>query len=187
MIYEGDVYRPPSEARSLIMQITIGCANNTCTFCSMYKAKKFRIRTREEIFRDFDEMSQLYGDYPLRIFLADGDALTVPTELLLDILGYIKEHFPNCRRVTSYATAKDIIKKGKEDLERLRDAGLSMVYVGAESGDETVLKNIKKNVTCEEIIDKHARQGYRYVGYIPTVMSDYGKIKDMDLIFERDI
>ncbi|MDO4977536.1 MAG: radical SAM protein [Eubacteriales bacterium] len=153
MIYEGDVYRPPSEARSLIMQITIGCANNTCTFCSMYKAKKFRIRTREEIFRDFDEMSQLYGDFPLRIFLADGDALTVPTELLLDILGYIKEHFPNCRRVTSYATAKDIIKKGKEDLKRLRDAGLSMVYVGAESGDGIVLKNIKKNINCEELIE----------------------------------
>lgn len=152
MIYEGDVYRPPSEARSLIIQITIGCANNSCTFCNMYKAKKFRIRTREEIFNDLEEMSSMYGSYPLRIFLADGDALVVPTELLLDILQFIHVRFPKCERVTAYATAKDIIRKGKEDLLRLKKAGLSMVYVGAESGDENILKAVKKNVSCEEMV-----------------------------------
>lgn len=152
MEYEGSVYRPPSEARSLIIQVTIGCANNTCTFCSMYKDKKFRIRTKEEIFRDLREMSQLYGNYPLRIFLADGDALTIPTGMLLEILDYIRTAFPYCRRVTSYATAKDVVRKGKEDLIRLREAGLTMVYVGAESGDETVLEQIKKHVTVGEMI-----------------------------------
>lgn len=151
MIYEGDVYRPPSEARSLIIQITIGCANNRCTFCSMYKEKKFRIRTREEIFKDLEEMSLRFGQYPLRIFLADGDALVVPTELLLDILQFIRLRFPNRERVTAYATARDICRKTTEELTMLKNAGLTMVYVGAESGDEQILKAVRKNVSVEEL------------------------------------
>ena len=94
MEYEGDLYRPPSEAHSLIIQVTIGCSHNKCTFCHMYTDKQFRIRTREEILRDLEECSALYGQYVRRVFFADGDALIVPTPLLLELLTYVKDHFP---------------------------------------------------------------------------------------------
>lgn len=152
MRYEGDVYRPPSEARSLIIQVTIGCSHNQCTFCTMYKEKKFRIRKKEEIFADLKEMASYYGHLPLRIFLADGDALILKTEDLLDILAYIKQEFPLCQRVTAYATVRDILTKTDEELRKLRQAGLSMVYVGAESGDPQILKAIHKNITAKEMI-----------------------------------
>lgn len=152
MNYEGTIYRPPSEARSLILQVTIGCRHNQCTFCTMYKEKQFRIRSRKEIFRDLEEMSVLYGHLPLRIFLADGDALALDTELLVHILQKIRSLFPYCRRVTVYGTAADILNKSAEELLLLRDAGLSMVYVGAESGDDIILKNVRKGLNAEQII-----------------------------------
>ena len=151
MRYEGDVYRPPSEARSLIIQVTIGCSNNSCTFCTMYKNKKFRVRNREEIFADLDEMAERYGQLPLRIFLADGDALILKTTDLLDILSHIRLRFPFCERVTAYATARDILGKSEEELRLLRKEGLSMVYVGAESGDPVILKQVHKNVTTDQM------------------------------------
>lgn len=152
MRYEGTVYRPPSEARSLIIQVTIGCSHNTCTFCTMYKDKRFRIRSKEEIFMDLDEMSSAYGELPLRIFLADGDALVLKTRDLLDILSFIRVKFPFCERVTAYATARDILRKTDEELQALKKGGLSMVYVGAESGDPVILAHVKKDVTVEEMI-----------------------------------
>lgn len=152
MRYEGTVYRPPSEAHSLIIQVTIGCSHNTCTFCTMYKDKKFRIRSKEEIFMDLDEMSSAYGELPLRIFLADGDALVLKTRDLLDILSFIRVKFPFCERVTAYATARDILRKTDEELQALKKEGLSMVYVGAESGDPVILAHVKKDVTVEEMI-----------------------------------
>ena len=152
MRYEGIVYRPPSEARSLILQLTIGCARNECTFCNMYKDKKFRIRSKEEIFRDLREMAEVYGDYPLRIFLADGDALTLPTEMLLAILAEIHRLFTKVQRVTAYGTALDVIRKSEEDLTALKDAGLAMIYMGAESGDEDILKWVKKGITRDQMI-----------------------------------
>lgn len=152
MRYEGTVYRPPSEARSLIIQVTIGCSHNTCTFCTMYKDKKFRIRSKEEIFMDLDEMSSAYGELPLRIFLADGDALVLKTRDLLDILSFIRVKFPFCERVTAYATARDILRKTDEELQALKKEGLSMVYLGAESGDPVILAHVKKDVTVEEMI-----------------------------------
>lgn len=157
MRYEGTVYRPPSEAQSLIIQVTIGCSHNTCTFCSMYKDKKFRIRHKEEIFTDLDEMAERYGEIPFRIFLADGDALILKTKDLLEILDYIHRKFPYCRRVTAYATVKDILRKSEEELTALRKAGLSMVYVGAESGDPVVLSRVKKDVTVEEMVSAAER------------------------------
>ena len=152
MQYEGAVYRPPSEARSLIIQVTVGCAHNGCTFCTMYKDKKFRIRSKEEIFRDLREMAEVYGDYPLRIFLADGDALTLPTEMLLAILAEIHRLFTKVQRVTAYGTALDVIRKSEEDLTALKDAGLAMIYMGAESGDEDILKCVKKGITRDQMI-----------------------------------
>ena len=175
MIYEGDVYRPPSEARSLIIQITIGCANNRCTFCSMYKEKKFRIRTKEEIFKDLEEMSLRYGQYPIRIFLADGDALVVPTGLLLEILQFIRLRFPICERVTAYATAKDICRKTTEELALLKNAGLTMVYVGAESGDEQILRDVNKNVSCEEMLQAAGKLKEAGIQLSLTLISGGGK------------
>ena len=147
MQYEGTVYRPPSEARSLIVQVTVGCAHNTCTFCTMYKDKKFKIRPLADILADFDEAAMLYGGHIRRIFLADGDALIVKTEMLIQILTYIWEKFPNLERVTAYGTTQDILHKSEEELMQLKAAGLDMVYMGIESGDPQVLKDVKKGVT----------------------------------------
>ena len=119
MQYEGDVYRPPSEARSLIIQVTIGCSHNTCTFCHMYTGKQFRIRKREEILADLEECSREYGKYVRRVFFADGDALIVKTPLLLELLAYVKDHFPNVERVTAYGTASDVLRKSEEELRAL--------------------------------------------------------------------
>ncbi len=153
MRYEGLVYRPPSEARSLIVQVTIGCAHNKCTFCTMYKDKQFRVRKKEEVLEDFQMAYDTYGDRIRRIFLADGDALIVRTPDLLDILNFIREKFPSTERVTSYGTPGDILRKSEEELKSLARAGLDMVYMGAESGDAVTLERINKGVTREEIIE----------------------------------
>ena len=153
MKYEGIVYRPPSEARSLIIQVTIGCAHNTCTFCNMYKAKEFRIRKMEEILADLREAaSGPFASYIQRVFLADGDALIMKTENLLEILAEVKRLFPHVNRVASYGTAQDILRKTEEELKALREAGLGIVYVGAETGDNEILEYIHKGVTAEEIV-----------------------------------
>lgn len=152
MQYEGIVYRPPSEAYSLIIQLTIGCAHNHCTFCSMYKGKQFRIRPLDEVIADLEECRRHYGAVR-RIFLADGDALIVKTPDLLYILDKIKEIFPEVERVTMYAAPRDILNKSPEDLQALHQAGLDMVYVGAESGDDQTLTDIKKGVTAAQVIE----------------------------------
>lgn len=153
MQYEGDVYRPPSEARSLIIQVTIGCSHNTCTFCHMYTGKQFRIRKREEILADLEECSREYGQYVRRVFFADGDALIVKTPLLLELLDYVKKHFPYAERVTAYGTASDVLRKSEEELKALAQAGLEMVYLGAESGDDEILLQIQKGQTAAELIE----------------------------------
>ena len=122
MDYEGIVYRPPSEARSLIIQVTIGCAHNTCGFCNMYKEKKFRIRSLAEILADLTEVSHNpYAPYIEKVFLADGDALVMKTEDLLVILDAIHRLYPGVKRVASYGTAQDILRKSEEELIRLRE------------------------------------------------------------------
>lgn len=151
MQYYGNVFRPPSEARSLIVQVTIGCAHNDCTFCYMYKDEPFIIRKVEDVQKDLIEMSS-YRPYIERIFLADGDALVVKTKDLLTILQTIREYYPNVQRVSAYATAQDINRKSVEELKALYDHGLEMLYIGFESGDEEILKEIKKGVTCQEYL-----------------------------------
>ena len=152
MKYEGLVYRPPSEARSLIVQLTIGCAHNSCTFCTMYKDKTFRIRPVSEILADFEEGAALYGSRVRRIFLADGDALVMKTEELLEILDFAVKKFPYLERISSYGTPGDILRKTEEELKQLRKAGLELIYMGAESGCEQVLEDIRKGVSRDEII-----------------------------------
>ncbi|KGM96705.1 methyltransferase [Clostridium novyi A str. 4552] len=151
MRYEGVVYRPPSEAYSLIIQVTLGCSHNKCTFCDMYKDRSFKIKSLEEVFEDL-ELSRKYYKYVKRIFLADGDALILKTENLEKILIRIKELFPECERVAVYGTPGDILRKSEEDLIKLKNLGLDIIYIGVESGSDEVLKDVNKGVTSEEMI-----------------------------------
>ncbi len=152
MRYEGDIYRPPSEAYSLLVQVTIGCTHNKCTFCKMFKNKKFRVRALEEVLEDLAWARQRYSRVE-RMFLCDGDALALSNRRLMPILEYIKENFPECERVTIYGRANDVNKKTEEEMKELFDAGITMVYIGAESGSDEVLKAVNKGVTRQELID----------------------------------
>ncbi|WP_274954779.1 radical SAM protein [Anaerostipes butyraticus] len=151
MKYEGIVYRPPSEAYSLIIQVTIGCSQNHCAFCSMYKTKQFRIRSTDEIIDDFMEAREMYPKIE-KIFLADGDALICPVQDLEMILKLIRKKFPECRQVTCYASPKSILLKKTDELKRLCQLGLSMVYMGLESGSDKVLEYMKKGADSKEMI-----------------------------------
>lgn len=152
MRYEGSVYRPPSEAYSLIVQVTIGCSHNKCTFCSMYKEKQFRVRKVEEVLED---LRWARGVYPRveKIFLADGDALVLTNPKLMVILDEIRKLFPECTRVGVYARAGDILRKTPDELAELRDAGLKIFYIGAESGSDQVLLAVQKGETAQQLID----------------------------------
>lgn len=152
MIYEGSVYRPPSEAQSLIIQAAIGCSHNRCTFCSMYKDKKFRIRPVEEIIADIEECRERYRRIN-RVFLADGNALAIKTDALKRILLKIRELMPECERVGIYSSPGDILRKSAEELSELKSLGLGIAYMGLESGSDEILKSIKKGVTSSEIIE----------------------------------
>lgn len=143
------IFRPPSEADSLILQVTVGCSYNRCTFCGAYQGKRFRIKSFEEIKEDIDEVSS----YKIqRVFLADGDALIIPQEELAKILSYLKVKLRGLRRVGIYANAKDILRKDVEELRALKDLGLGILYLGLESGDPEVLKRIKKNATVDQLV-----------------------------------
>ena len=148
--YVGDVYRPPSEAYSLIVQATIGCTHNKCSFCKMFKEKRFQTRHTEDIIADFAWARKRYRSVP-RIFLAD--ALCLKTDKLMPILTYIEETFPECERVTIYGRASDILRKTEDELRMLREHGLKMVYIGAESGSDKVLEMCRKGETRQQLID----------------------------------
>jgi len=152
MRYEGNVFRPPSEAYSLLVQVTIGCTHNKCTFCSMYKDKKFRVRDLNEVLEDLQWAREHYRRVE-RIFLCDGDALALKNSKLMPILEFIEKNFPECERVTSYGRATDVLRKSEEEMKALFEAGLSMIYLGAESGSDKVLKDICKGETRQQLID----------------------------------
>ena len=147
--YEGTVYRPPSEARSLLIQATIGCSYNRCAFCALYKDKQFRVRTDEEI-----ESDLLWAGrncrYVDRVFLCDGDALCLSTDRLLKIMARCAELFSECRAVNVYGNTRDVLAKGYNDLRRLAEAGMKIVYIGAESGSDAVLRSVNKGSNAEE-------------------------------------
>lgn len=153
MEYEGIVYRPPSEAQSLIIQATIGCAHNTCLFCAMYRGKKFRVRKLDEIKADIAEGARLYGKYVSKVFLADGDALAMSCDDMIAVLSYVKEQLPHASQISSYATTQDLLEKTEEELRRIRQAGLDLLYIGAESGDNQVLHSMAKGVTAEQLAE----------------------------------
>ena len=156
MRYEGDIYRPPSEAYSLLVQVTIGCTHNKCTFCKMFKDKKFRVRDLNEVFEDLAWARKRYRRVD-RMFLCDGDALALSNRRLMPILEYISDNFPECERVTIYGRATDVLKKTDEEMRELYEAGLTMVYIGAESGSDKVLKDICKGETRAQLIESVKR------------------------------
>lgn len=151
MRYEGSVYRPPSEANSLILQVTIGCAHNLCTFCGMYKGEQFRIRPVADVIEDL-KWARAHYSYIEKIFLADGDALVLPNKTLVQILDTIHELFPECTKVSVYGSPQDVLRKTPDELSELREKGIKMIYIGGESGSDKVLKNIKKGVTSEQLV-----------------------------------
>ena len=150
MKYEGMIYRPPSEANSLILQVAVGCSYNGCTFCHSFQGKTFRIKSFEEIKEDIDEAAH-YGPIP-RVFLADGDALIIPQKDLVRILGYLKQKMRGLERVGIYANAVDVLKKTADELKELKELRLGIIYLGLESGNREVLKRIRKNATVEQMI-----------------------------------
>jgi radical SAM superfamily enzyme YgiQ (UPF0313 family) len=153
--YVEPVFRPPSEAESLILPVTDGCSWNECTYCEMYTApqKKFRARDEDEVLESIRLTGLRFGDQVRRVFLADGDALVLPTRRLLAILAAIREHMPAVRRISSYCLPRNLRKKSQAEIDQLAAAGLKMVYVGAESGDDAVLAAVKKGESFESTRD----------------------------------
>ncbi len=149
--YVEPVFRPPSEADSLILPVTDGCSWNRCTFCEMYTApqKAFRARGEDEVLASIRATGERYGTQVRRVFLADGDALVLPTRRLLAILAAIRDHLPGVHRVSSYCLARNLAKKSVAELTELRAAGLALAYLGAESGDDAVLARVSKGETFD--------------------------------------
>ncbi len=162
--YVEPVFRPPSEAESLILPVTDGCSWNECTFCEMYTApqKKFRARDEAEVLESIRLTGERYGNQVRRVFLADGDATVLPTRRLLAILDAIRSYLPAVRRISSYCLPRNLRKKSQAEVDELAAAGLAMVYVGAESGDDQVLAAVHKGETFEttrEALDKLGAAG----------------------------
>ncbi|MHC4451025.1 MAG: radical SAM protein [Planctomycetota bacterium] len=153
MRYEGTLYRPPSEANSYIVQATIGCSWNHCTYCDMYRAKKFRVRAIEETLEDIRQAGDVYGENVDKVFVADGDALILDLETWTTILEALRKAFPRLRRVSCYATAMNLIEKSPAELARLRELGLSLLYIGPESGDDVTLRKIAKGATAADHVE----------------------------------
>ena len=149
--YVEPVFRPPSESQSLILPVTDGCSWNKCTFCEMYTApqKAFRARSEDEVIDSIRRSAAVYGDRVRRVFLADGDALVLPTRRLLVILEAIRTHLPAVRRISTYCLPRNLRKKPLDEVRALAAAGLTMAYVGAESGDDTVLERVNKGETFD--------------------------------------
>lgn len=151
MRYEGSIYRPPSEANSLLIQATIGCPHNRCTFCVIYKNRPgFRVRPVAEIKADILSARQAYGSAVRTLFFPDGNTIAMKTDDLCEICRFAKKIFLNLERITVYGSSQFIIKKGRSGLKRLAEAGLSRIHVGLESGDDVVLKRIRKGTDSRQ-------------------------------------
>jgi radical SAM superfamily enzyme YgiQ (UPF0313 family) len=149
--YVGTVYRPPSEAHSLIIQVTLGCSHNKCTFCGSYQGKPFKIRSLQEIREDLEDAR--YMGPVQRVFLADGDALCIPQNRLIQILELVNEYFPSLERIGVYGNAKDVLRKSLPDLEMLRSLKMEIVYLGVETGNPELLVKIRKGASYDELVE----------------------------------
>ena len=162
-MYSMPLYRPPSEARSLIIQVTEGCSHNKCRFCYMYKCKQFRLKSDDEIKEHINELKAYYKN-PDRIFLADGNVLCLKTDKIISLLKFIKAEFPSVQRISSYSGPLDLIRKTDEELRLIREHGLELLYLGVESGSDKVLSMMEKGVNQLEMIEagqKAVRAGFK--------------------------
>ena len=154
--YEPPVYRPPGEWRSYLVQATIGCSHNGCTFCGMYKGKKFRVRPLEEIIGDIRETACFFNHFE-KVFICDGDAIAMDTDDLIKIIREIKRDFPKCRLISTYAGPRSTLRKTPEELRRLKEAGLGRAYLGIETGMDSLLKSTNKGVDRGEMLEAGLR------------------------------
>jgi radical SAM superfamily enzyme YgiQ (UPF0313 family) len=174
--YDGDIIRPPSEADSIIIQVTVGCSHNHCTFCGAYKDKAFRIRSDEEI-KENIAFAAKYCTRQRRVFLADGDALILSQKRLLSLFAAIKTHLPQVSRIALYGNAKAIRSKSIEELKELKSLGLHRIYMGLESGDNEVLTAVKKGETDESMIEAAVRVRKAGIFLSVTVLLGLGGIQ----------
>ncbi len=149
---ESPVFRPPSEANSLILQATFGCSHNACTFCGSYRTKQFRVKPFSKFKEEVIQLARKYRIQPRRIFLADGDAFVLSTKQLMDILQLLADEFPSTERISIYASGINVLRKSDKELAQIHEAGLEMIYLGLESGDDFVLQNVNKGISNEEHI-----------------------------------
>ena len=171
MRYLEPVYRPPSEAHSYLLHVTYGCSHNECGFCAMYLSKQFSVRAFAEIEEDIEEAGRVYPRTE-KVFLLDGDAMTLAPSRLHPVLDSLRDTFPDLRRVGAYSNADSVLNKSDEQLRALRDAGLGILYFGLESGDEQTLERIVKGATRDEIIEAVVRA--REAGFKTSVMGLLG-------------
>ena len=157
MRYEGKIYRPPSEADAYILQATIGCSWNKCTYCDMYRDKKFAVRSMEEVLADIKLAAATYGADVQKVFVADGDALILDMASWRTILAACKDAFPSLRRVSCYAMASNILEKSEAELTELCTSGLTQLHIGPESGDDPTLKRIAKGSTAQDHVEAAQR------------------------------
>jgi radical SAM superfamily enzyme YgiQ (UPF0313 family) len=174
MDYEGLIIRPPSEAYSLLLQATVGCSHNKCTFCGSYRRKKFKIKPLDIIINDLRE-AHSYGQIE-KVFLCDGDALIVPQNKLKEILKLINDNILDIKRIGSYANAKSILKKSVNDLQELKDQGLKIIYLGVETGNADLLKKIQKGVTYDQTVEAAKRVKEAGITLSVTVILGLGGI-----------
>lgn len=174
--YSYPLYRPPAEADNIIIQATYGCSYNNCSFCSMYKTKKYKVREIDDVFKDIDMLADVYPSAH-KIFLADGDALSLPTEHLVELLKYLKKSFPRLKRVSLYASAQNILDKSLEELTLLYENNLNLIYYGIETGNDTLLKKITKGVSSSEIIESLNRVSKTGIKISATVILGLGGTK----------
>jgi radical SAM superfamily enzyme YgiQ (UPF0313 family) len=171
MRYYGTVIRPPSEARSYILQVTYGCSHNRCTFCGTYQEKPFRVRPTEEVMEDI-ALARQRIPHTRRVFLADGDAMVLSTRRLLAILDALDDAFPVLERVGIYANAHDVLRKRPNELDLLRRKGLGIVYIGLESGSDEILRRVRKGATATEMVE--AVQRLKEAGMLASVIGILG-------------
>jgi radical SAM superfamily enzyme YgiQ (UPF0313 family) len=175
IVYDYPLYRPPSEADSMIFQVTLGCSFNKCSFCNMYRTKEYVERPWDEIKSEIDMAAKFYPD-TRRIFLADGDALNLPKDRMLEIIKYLRETFPRLQRISCYAMPKNILQKKDDDLKEMRAAGLNMLYVGIESGNDVVLKKVTKGATYKTILQACEKaKGHGYILSCMVILGLGGK------------
>lgn len=176
--YVQPVFRPPSEAGSLIIQATLGCSHNKCAFCGSYLTKPFKIRSLQEIKEDLEDARHM-GPVD-RIFLADGDALCIPQKRLIEVLQLVNEYIPSVKRIGVYANARDVLRKSLDDLKTLQSLKLGIIYLGVETGDPELLETICKGATCEDMIEAADRVKQAGIALSVTVLLGIGGIQDSE-------